>query len=149
RTIRFEFRTDHGQSGRLPELAAELVRLKVDVIVPCFTPAARAAQQATHDIPIVAIAGDFVATGLVESLARPGGNITGVSAAVADLTGKCVELVRSMLPSAHRVAALINAPDPFSKPFLEKIQSVGEALGLTIDPVVIRGSEDLDAAFLA
>jgi putative ABC transport system substrate-binding protein len=149
RTVRFEFRSDQGQAGRLPELAAELVRLKVDVIVPYFTPAARAAKEATHEIPIVATAGDFLATGLVESLAKPGGNLTGVSAAVADLAGKCVELVREMLPSARRVAALVNALDPFSKPFLEKIRLVGEATGTTIDPVMIRGSEEFDAAFLA
>jgi len=129
RTVRFGFRSDQGQAGRLPELAAELVRLKVDVIVPYFTPAARAAKQATREIPIVATAGDFIATGLVDSLARPGGNITGVSAAVADLAGKCVELVREMLSSARCVAALANAPDPFSKPFLEKIRLASEATG--------------------
>jgi len=148
RTVRFGFRSDQGQAGRLPELAAELVRFKVDVIVPYFTPAARAAKQATREIPIVATAGDFIATGLVDSLARPGGNVTGVSAAVADLAGKCVELVREMLPSARRVAALVNAPDPFSKPFLEKIRLASEATGTTIDPVMIRCSEEFDAAFM-
>src|SRR5262249_55943269 len=79
-TVQFEFRSDQGQSGRLAALAAELVRLNVDVIVTWFTPAATAAKQATHDIPIVmAAAGDPVATGLVDSLARPGGNITGIN----------------------------------------------------------------------
>ncbi len=125
------------------------MRLRVDVIVPWFTPAARAAKEATREIPIVAVAGDFVATGLVESLARPGGNITGVSGAAADLGGKCVELIRGMLPSARRVAALVNAPDPFSKPFLEQIRLVGVATGTTIDPIMIGGPEGLDAAFLA
>ena len=148
-TVRFEFRSDQGRADRLPELAAELVRLKVDVIVPWFTPAARAAKQATREIPIVATAGDFIATGLVESLARPGGNITGVSAAVADLAGKCVELLREVLPSGRRVAALVNAPDPFSKPFLEKIRLGAEAARFTVDPVMIRGSEEFEAAFLA
>ena len=78
--IRFEFRSDDGQISRLSELAAELARLKVDVIVSWFTPAAIAAKQATHDIPIVcALCGDMVATGLVDNLARPGGNVTGDS----------------------------------------------------------------------
>ncbi len=149
-TVRFEFRSDQGQAGRLPELAAELVRLKVDVIVPWFTPAATAAKQATSEIPIVmATAGDPVATGLVESLARPGGNITGTSGMAADLAGKCVELIGNMLSSAHRVVALVNAPDPFSKPFLEKIRFGGEATGTKIEPVMIHHPEELDAAFLA
>ena len=79
-SIRFEFRSDEGQASRLSELAAELVRLKVDVIVTWFTPAARAAKQATREIPVViALAGNPVETGLVESLARPGGNVTGMS----------------------------------------------------------------------
>jgi putative ABC transport system substrate-binding protein len=92
-----------------------LVRLKVDLIVTWFTPAAQAAKQATHDIPIVmALAGDPVATGLVQSLSRPGGNVTGMAAGGAELAGKCVELIRDLLPSAHRVAVLVNASDPFT-----------------------------------
>ena len=127
-TVRFEFRSDHGQADRLPELAAELVRLKVDVLVPWFTPAARAAKQATREIPIVmAGAGDPVGTGLVQSLARPGGNITGAGGLAPELAGKCVELIREMQPSARRVAALANASDLFSKPFLEKIRLGGES----------------------
>jgi putative tryptophan/tyrosine transport system substrate-binding protein len=149
KTVRFEFRSDHGQAGRLPELAAELVRLKVDVIVAWFTPAATAAKQATRETPIVIIAGDPVANGLVESLARPGGNITGASGVAADLAAKCVELTRELLPSAHRVAALVNARDPFSKPFLERIRLAGEATATTIHSIMIRGPEELDAAFLA
>jgi putative ABC transport system substrate-binding protein len=149
-SVRFEFRSDEGQASRLPELAAELVHLKVDIIVTWFTPAALAAKHATSEIPIVmAAAGDPVATGLVQSLARPGGNVTGNAGVGADLAGKCVELIRDMLPSAHRVAALVNAPDPFSKPFLEKIQRGGAATGTTIDPILIRNTEELEAAFLA
>src|SRR5262245_9433866 len=95
-------RSDQGRGSRLPELAAELVRLKVDLIVTWFTPAAQAAKQATHEIPIVmALAGNPVETGLVESLARPGGNITGMAGVAAELAGKCVELIRDMLPTAH------------------------------------------------
>ena len=122
RSVRYEFRSDQGQMGRLPELAAELVRLNVDLIVTWFTPAALAAKAATRDIPIVmALAGDPVANGLVDSLNRPGGNVTGMSGVNAELGGKSVELIREMLPSAHRISALANAPDPFSKPFLEQI----------------------------
>src|SRR5205807_3775220 len=105
--IRYEFRSAHGQLDRLPELAAELVRLKVDVIVTWFTPTAQAAKQATHEIPIVmADTGDPIGTGLVASLPRPGGNVTGIASVTAELAGKSVELIRDMLPSARRVAAL-------------------------------------------
>jgi len=84
-SIKFEFRSDEGQVNRLPELAADLVRLKVDLIVTWFTPAARAAKQATREIPIVmALAGNPVETGLVESLARPGGNVTGMAGVGAE-----------------------------------------------------------------
>jgi putative tryptophan/tyrosine transport system substrate-binding protein len=88
KNIRYEFRSDQGQASQLPDLAAELVSLKVDVLVAWFTPAATAAKQATRDIPIVmAAVGDPLATGLVASLARPGGNVTGTSALAADLAG--------------------------------------------------------------
>jgi putative ABC transport system substrate-binding protein len=150
KNIRFEFRSDQGQMSRLPELAAELVRLKVNVIVPWFTPAAIAAKQATRDIPIICAAcGDMVGTGLVESLARPGANVTGNSNLTAELAAKTVELIREMVPSAKRVAALANAPDPFSKSFLKQIQLAGEATGTVIDAIMIHSAEKLDAAFAA
>jgi putative ABC transport system substrate-binding protein len=118
--------------------------------VTWFTPAARAAKQATRDIPIViALAGNPVETGLVESLARPGGNVTGMSSVGAELAGKTVELIRDLLPSARRVAALANAPDPFSGPFIEQIRLSGQATGVMIDAVMIRGAEELEAAFPA
>ena len=148
--VRYEFRSDQGQASRLPDLAAELVRLKVDLIVAWFTPAARAAKQVTQSVPIVmALVGNPVETGLVQSLARPGGNVTGMAAVGAELAGKCVDLIRELLPSAHRVAALANAPDPFSKPFLEKIELAGKATGTTIEPILIHNAEELDAAFPA
>jgi putative ABC transport system substrate-binding protein len=149
RSVRFEFRSDEGQASRLPELAAELVHLKVDLIVASPTPAALAAKQATTEIPIVISAGDPVATGLVQSLARPGGNVTGFGGVAAELAGKCVELIRDMMPSARRVAALANAPDPFSKPYLEQIGLAGAATGTTIDPIMIHNAEELEAAFPA
>src|SRR5436853_1683806 len=99
--IRFEFRSAQGDASRLPELAAELVRLKVDVIVTWFTPTAVAARQATRDIPIVmAETGDPIGTALVMSLSRPGGNVTGIASITAELAGKSVQLIRDMLPSA-------------------------------------------------
>jgi putative tryptophan/tyrosine transport system substrate-binding protein len=146
--IRYEYRSDQGQVGRLPEMAAQLVRLDVDLIVTWFTPAAQAAKAATHDIPIVmALAGDPVATGLVDSLNRPGGNVTGISGANAELSGKCVELIREMLPSAHRVVALANAPDPFSKPFVDQIRARGIATGTVIDAKMLHSAEELEAVF--
>jgi putative tryptophan/tyrosine transport system substrate-binding protein len=148
RNIRYEFRSDQGQVSRLTDLAAELVRLNVDAIVTWFTPAAQAAKAATRDIPIVmALAGDPIATGLVDSLARPGGNVTGMSGVNAQLGGKCVELIREMLPSAHRVVALANAPDPFSKPFVEQIRAGGTAVGIVIDAKMLRSPEEIEAAF--
>ena len=146
--IRFEFRSAEGHLDRLPELAAELVRLKIDIIVTWFTPAALAAKQATLEIPIVmAETGDPVGTGLVASLPRPGGNVTGIASATAELAGKSVQLIRDMLPWTRRVTALANATDPFSKPFLEQIRLGGEATGTTINPVRISSSEELETAF--
>src|ERR1700756_3648032 len=148
--IRFEFRSAEGQIDRLPELAAELVRLKVDVIVTWFTPTAVAAKQATREIPIVmAETGDPIGTGLIMSLPRPGGNVTGIASVTAELAGKSVQLIRDMLPSARRVTALANATDPFSKPFLEQIALGGEATGTVIHPVRISSSEELETAFAA
>src|SRR2546421_7554361 len=150
KNIRFEFRSVEGHLDRLPELAAELVRLKVDIIVTWFTPTALAARQATHEIPIVmAETGDPIGTGLVASLPRPGGNVTGMASVTAELSGKCVQLIRDMLPSARRVTALANATDPFSKPFLEQIKLGGEATGTTINSVSISNSEEFETAFAA
>jgi putative ABC transport system substrate-binding protein len=146
--IRFEFRSAEGHLDRLAELATELVRLKVDIIVTWFTPTALAAKQATNEIPIVmAETGDPVGTGLVASLPRPGGNVTGIGSATAELAGKSVQLIRDMLPRARRVTALANAADPFSKPFLEQIKLAGEATGTTINPVRISSSEEFETAF--
>jgi len=150
KNVRYEFRSDGGQGSRLPALAAELVGLKVDLIVAWFTPAALAARQATRQIPIVmALVGNPVENGLVESLARPGGNVTGMAALGAELAGKCVDLVRELVPSAHRIAALVNAPDPFSGPFLRQIQLNGEARGTAIEPIMIQSTAELDPAFTA
>jgi putative ABC transport system substrate-binding protein len=146
--VRYEFRADGGQAGRLPDLAAELVRLNVDVIVTWYTPPAQAAKQATSAIPIVmALAGNPVETGLVASLDRPGGNITGMAGAAAELASKTVELIHEMLPSARRVVALANALDSFSKPFVEYVHQGGKITGIATDAQMIRGSEGVQAAF--
>jgi len=150
KTVRFAFRSDQGQPDRLAGLAAELVGLKTDVIVTWFTPPAIAAKQATGGIPIVmAVAGDPIATGPVESLSRPGENVTGMSGEPAELVAKIVEFVRDMLPSARRIPALVNAPNPFSKPFLEQVRGAGTATGTTVDPLMLHNIGELDGAFEA
>jgi putative ABC transport system substrate-binding protein len=146
--IRLEVRSAEGKSILLPQKAAELVGLKVDIIVAALTPAIQAAKQATSDIPIVmAPAGEPVGTGLVASLARPGGNVTGVSAATAELAGKSLELIREALPSARRVAVLANEADPLAKPFLEQIDQGARTLGFEVDTTMVRPETPLDAVF--
>jgi putative ABC transport system substrate-binding protein len=146
----FEFRSAEEELDRLPRLAAELVALTVDVIVAIYTPCALAAQQATHEIPIVIVSGNPIETGLVPSLSRPGGNITGVSLIASELHGKCVELFRDLLPSVRRVAALGNAADPISKLFLEQVQLAGRATGIEIAPaIMVHGPGEVDEAFAA
>jgi putative ABC transport system substrate-binding protein len=146
--IDIELRSAEGNLNGLPMLAAELVRLKVDIIIASETPAVQAAKQATSEIPIVmAPSGDPVGTGLIASLARPGGNVTGLSGATAELAGKSLELLREILPSAKRVAALADPTNTFPKPFLEHIHLVALALGIEIQSVMVRSIEEFDAAF--
>jgi len=146
RNVRLEIRSAEGKTTLLSERAAELVRLKVDVIVTSLTPTALAAKQATSDIPIVmAAAGDPVQTGLVASLTRPGGNITGVSAASAKIAGKSLELVREVLPSARRLAVLAAQSDPFSGPFVEQVSESARALNFEVEPVLVALDTPLDA----
>ena len=132
--INFEFRSADGKFDLLPKLAAELVALRVDVILALYTPCALAAQQATREIPVVVVSGDPVGTGLVAGLNRPGGNITGISLMAAELHGKCVELFRDMLPSVRRVAVLLNADDPFWKQVQQQVQLAGRAADIEICP---------------
>ena len=143
-----ESRWAEGRNDRLPELAAELTRLNVDVIVALQTPAALAAKQATRTIPIVmASAADPVATGLIASLARPGGNVTGLSGAISELVAKNMELVRETLPSAKRVAVLVNAEDSFTASFLEQTRLAARALGMDLQAIMVRSEQSLDAGF--
>ena len=146
--IQYEFRPAGSDLARLPQLAAELVTLKVDVIVALYTPCALAAQRATREIPIVVLAGDPVRLGLVASLARPEANITGISLMGVEMHGKCVELFRDALPATRRIGALGNAPDPIWKPTLEQIRLSGKTTGIEIAPeIMVRASDEIDAAF--
>ena len=151
KNIQFEFRSAEGKLDRLPKLASELVQLNVDVIVALYVPCALAAKQATRDIPIVIVAAEPVETGIVASLARPGGNVTGVSVMSAVLIGKCVELFRDMRANTRRVALLTNAADPlFAKLILDQAELAGQLTGIEIQPITVRGpDEELDAAFAA
>jgi len=148
--IAFTFRSAEGKLESLRALAGELVRLKVDIIVAIQTPSVTAARHATTEIPIVmAPAGDPVGTGLISSLARPGGNITGLSGTASEIGAKTLELIREALPSTRRVAVMANAPDPFSIPFIQQIEHGGSALGIAILTIKVRGAQEYDAAFAA
>jgi putative ABC transport system substrate-binding protein len=147
-TIAIERRDAERQFERLPELAAELVRRKVDVIVTMGVPGTRAAMQATTTIPIViASAGDPVGTGLVASLARPGGNVTGLSVMDPDLTGKHLQLLKEAAPKIARVAVLYNPTFPGTVLSLREAQAAGPVLGLAILPMEVRAPDAFDDAF--
>src|SRR6478736_7905701 len=150
KNITFEYRSAEEKLDRLPELAAELVRLKVDVIVALYVPPSLAAKQATREIPIVVIVGDPVETGIVPSLARPGGNIPGVSLMASALNGKSVELFRDMLPSLRRVGVLGHATNPvFAKSMLNEVLAAGRPTGIEIQPVVmVSGPNEFESAFM-
>ena len=149
KNIAFEFRSAERKLDQLPVLASELVRLKVDVIVALYNPCALAAKQATHEVPIVIIAADPIETGIVASLAHPGGNITGVNLMSATLVGKCVELFHDMLPDARQIAVLTNGGDPlFAKLVIDHVNLAGRNAGIKIQPITVPGpDEGLDAAF--
>jgi putative ABC transport system substrate-binding protein len=134
RNLSIEYRYAAGKEERLPELAAELVQLKVDVIVTPATPAIAAAKRATSAIPIVMIAPtDAVGSGLVASLARPGGNVTGMTYLSTDLAGKRLQLLREVLPKAARVAVLaFKGGSGASELFLEKLQAAARQMGITL-----------------
>lgn len=145
-----ERRYAEGRIDRLPELAAELVQLKVDVIFTGTTPAVQAARRATHTIPIVFTSvADPVESGLVTSLARPGGNVTGVSSQMADLTGKRLQILKELIPSARRIAVLWNPANPASVRGLRDAQAIAPSLGVSIAPVAMPNPADLTAALLA
>jgi putative ABC transport system substrate-binding protein len=148
RTIAIEVRWAEGRNERFAEIAAEFVRLKVDVIVTVGTPAAVAAQRATSVIPIVfAPSGDPVATGLVTSLARPGGNVTGLSAQATDSAAKRLELLREVVPDLRRLAILGDAGNPQGVLEMGEVQAAARGLGIEVAPLEIRRAEDITPAF--
>ncbi len=148
RNVSFEVRHADGKFERAVELAGELVRLRVEVIVAHFTPAAMAAKKVTQSIPIVmAPAGAPLQTGLVQSLARPEGNVTGLSAMAAELGSKRLELLREAIPGLARVAVLGAAPDPFTKPFVQDLKAAAEKAGLQLQAVLVQGSSEFERAF--
>jgi putative ABC transport system substrate-binding protein len=135
---------------RLPELAAELVRLNIDVIVGVGTLAPLAAKRATTTIPIVmTAAGDPLGSGLVDSLARPGGNVTGMSLMAPDLGGKRLELLKELLPRLARVAVLWNAANPYPALVFKETQAAGRTLGIEVQSLEVRGPDDFEGAFEA
>jgi putative tryptophan/tyrosine transport system substrate-binding protein len=147
RTVAIEYRWAEGQSERLAEIAAEFVRLKVDIIVTGGTLAVVAAKQATSVIPIVfATAGDPVGMGLVASLARPGGNVTGLSVLSVDLAGKRLDLLREAIPSFRRLAIMGNVGNPLTVLELGELQAAARELGLQVDTLEIRRPQDIALA---
>jgi ABC-type uncharacterized transport system substrate-binding protein len=151
RNVVIEYRDAEGKLERLPALAAELVALKVDVILAGSTPAALAAKQATRTLPIVAAAlADPVASGLVTSLARPGGNVTGLTGFGPELVGKCLELLTQAVPGVSRVAVLWQPGvigERTEKDMLKGADVAGRALGVRLQFVEARGPADIDSAF--
>jgi putative ABC transport system substrate-binding protein len=148
--LALEFRDAAGQPERLPALAAELVQLHVDVLVTFPTNAARAAKQATTTIPIVMAAGDDpVRTGLVASLAQPGGNLTGLSNFGPDLSGKRLELLTEAVPTLARIAVLWNAADSGMTLRFKQMEVAAQALHQTVYPLGVRDATQVDSALAA
>jgi putative tryptophan/tyrosine transport system substrate-binding protein len=145
-----EYRAAEGQYERLPALAAELVRLPVDVLLAAITPAALAARDATTTIPIVmAGVGDPVGIGLVASLARPGGNVTGLTSLQSELVGKELEFLKEVLPTVSRVAVLRNPANPAAALAAPGAEAAAQRLGVQLHLVEARGPEAFDRAFAA
>ena len=148
RTIRIEWRYGDALYTRAVELATELVRLKVDVIAAHHTPAVKAAMSVTSTIPIVmSPAGAPLQTGLVKSLAHPGGNVTGLSSMEAELGSKRLELLVSIIPGLKRVAVLGARTDPFTRPYVEDFENAAGSIGLQLHPVLIDAPSEFDNAF--
>jgi putative ABC transport system substrate-binding protein len=146
----FEERYAEGRADRAAALAAELARLPVDVIVCQQTPAARAAREATRTIPIVMMGvGAALHAGLVDSLARPGGNMTGVADLAAELGGRRLQLLKDIIPDLARVGALGSRHDLFTRPFLEYMEEAAGGAGLAIIPVLVDGPQEFASAFAA
>jgi putative tryptophan/tyrosine transport system substrate-binding protein len=150
KNIVIEWRHNEGKLDRVPALAAELVRLKVDVIVANGPPAARAAKEATVAIPIVMMqVGDPVESGFVASLARPGGNITGLSTLAPELSGKRLELLKEIVPKLSRVVVFGTSTSPDNAPSLREVELAAKAFGVNLQYLDIRDARDIETAFRA
>ena len=148
--ITYESRWGEGRTERLRELAAELISRKVDLIVAFGGPAAEAAKQTSSSTPIIVFsAGDVVETGLVASLARPGGNVTGVNDPAAVLSAKRLEILKELVPAAKRVAVLWNAGNYAMTLRVREIEKATQVLGMSIDPLGVREPDDFDVALAA
>ena len=146
--IVIEYRWAEGDYQRFPDLVADLVKRKVDLILTAGTPGALAAKRATQTIPIVmAVTGDAVATGLVASLARPGGNLTGLTTMVPDLEGKRLEILREVLPKLATVVVLLNTSNPLTAIQWEQTRTSAKTLGIQLQPIEIQRPEDFKDAF--
>jgi putative tryptophan/tyrosine transport system substrate-binding protein len=147
--IAVEYRYADGNYNRLPALAADLVRLKVDIVVTEGTPPTRAAKQATTTIPIVmTVTGDPVAAGLVTNLARPGGNLTGASFIFPDIAAKRVQLLKEVIPTLSRVTAVWNPSNAVHVPTVKAVETAAKALGIDVQHVHIQAPADVDGALL-
>jgi putative ABC transport system substrate-binding protein len=147
-TITIEYRWAEGRYERLPELAAELVRSNVDLFVTHGTPGSLAAKRATTTIPIVvALIGDPVASGIVASVARPGGNITGQSFFNAELRAKRIELLKEVMPRLTRVAVILNADNPATGPEFQAMETTARSLNIELQPFRLRAPSELVSAF--
>ena len=143
-----EYRYTEGKAERLPDLAEELVSLKVDIIVAGGTPLPLAAKRATTTIPIVMTsAGDPVGSGLVASLAKPGGNVTGLSTFTRDLAAKRLQLLKEVVPVISRVAVLWNAANPYAVLNMRETEAAARTLGLQVQSVEVRGPDDIETGF--
>ena len=148
--ILIQYRRAQGNMDRIPALVAELVQLKVDVIFTANTPAALAAKKATTSIPIVIVAAsDPVEAGLVDSLARPGGNVTGLTRFTAELSGKRLELLKEAFPRISLVAVFWNPGVPGSSLAFKETQAAAQTLGVQLQSLEVRGPNDFDKAFSA
>ena len=148
--IRIEYRWAEGKYERFPALIAELLALKVDLIVTAGTPAALAVKKGTTSTPLVMVAvGDPIGTGLVASLARPGGNITGLTSISPELDGKRVELLREVIPNVSHIAVLWNPASPLQVVAKKATQAAAQVLGMQVLSLGVRAAEDLDNAFAA
>ena len=144
-----EHRYAEGKVDRLPDLAAELVRLKVDAIFATSTASVQAAKKATTTVPIVSVSGDPVGLGLVASLARPGGNVTGLADFTSELAGKRLELLKEVVPRVSRVAVLWNPDGPSSNLRMRETEAAAASLGIKLQPVDVREPNDFEHAFAA